>query len=140
MEQFHGLDAYSYVYNGEAGYLDHALASPDLQPDVVDVTEWHINADEPRVLDYNLEYKSAGQQVSYYDPGPYRASDHDPLLVTLDLPALPGDFNQDGKRNLQDLSLLLGQLFRPVNDDNSAFDLNGDGRIGFADLIAFIKL
>ena len=140
VEQFHGLDAYSYVYNGEAGYLDHALASPDLQPDVVDVTEWHINADEPRVLDYNLEYKSAGQQVSYYDPGPYRASDHDPLLVTLDLPALPGDFNQDGKRNLQDLRLLLGQLFRPVNDNNSAFDLNGDGWIGFADLIAFIKL
>ena len=142
VEQFHGLDGYSYVYNGESGYLDHALASASLQPEVVDVAEWHINADEPRVLDYNVEYKTADQQVSYYAPDAYRSSDHDPVLISLDLqaPAVTGDFNQDGLRDLQDLRLLLGQLFRLVTADNRVFDLNGDGRIGFADLIAFLFL
>ena len=30
VRQFHGLDAYSYVFNGESGYLDHALATASL--------------------------------------------------------------------------------------------------------------
>jgi predicted extracellular nuclease len=38
---------YSYVFDGEAGYLDHALASASLRPQVAGVTEWHNNADEP---------------------------------------------------------------------------------------------
>ena len=27
---YHGLNAYSYVFNGESGYLDHALATASL--------------------------------------------------------------------------------------------------------------
>jgi predicted extracellular nuclease len=80
-----GGDAYSFVFQGQSGYLDHALASPSLAEQVSDVTEWHINADEPIVLDYNLNFKSPNHQVTLYDPGPYRSSDHDPLLVGLDL-------------------------------------------------------
>ncbi|UUZ50001.1 hypothetical protein LP420_07960 [Massilia sp. B-10] len=37
---------YSYVFNGESGYLDHALASASLDPQVAGATEWHVNADE----------------------------------------------------------------------------------------------
>src|SRR5262249_38956590 len=70
---------------GQSGYLDHALASPGLADQVTGAAEWHINADEPVALDYNLEFKSANQQTTFYDPGPYRASDHDPLVVGLDL-------------------------------------------------------
>jgi hypothetical protein len=44
---------------------------------------WHINADEPRVLDYNEEFKTPGQLVSLYSPDAYRSSDHDPLVVRL---------------------------------------------------------
>ena len=51
-------DGYSYVFDGQSGYLDHALASPSLAAQVNDVTEWHINADEPVALDYNLEFKT----------------------------------------------------------------------------------
>lgn len=145
LSHFHGDNAYSYVFNGEKGYLDHALASAALLPSVVDVVEWHINADEPRVLDYNLEFKSAQQQVSWYAADAYRSSDHDPVLVVLDLqqpqePHVPGDFNQDGVRNLKDLLLLIGQLFKPVTDTNRAFDLTGDSRINLADLLAFARL
>ena len=40
------------------------------------MTVWHINADEPSALDYN-NYN----QPLLYNPDPYRASDHDPVVV-----------------------------------------------------------
>lgn len=76
---------YSYVFDSESGYLDHALASAALNRQVVDATEWHINADEPVVIDYNTENKPQ----DLYNALPYRASDHDPVVVSLNLqPAL----------------------------------------------------
>ena len=78
-------DAYSYVFSGQSGYLDHGLASASLTPQVRGATEWHINADEPRVLDYNLEFKTPRQQSTLYSADPYRASDHDPLVIGIDL-------------------------------------------------------
>lgn len=87
LASFHGDAAHSYVYQAQAGYLDHALANAALAPLVTGVADWHINADEPRILDYNTEYKSATQLDSLYNADPYRASDHDPLVVELDLTA-----------------------------------------------------
>jgi predicted extracellular nuclease len=84
-----GAGAYSYVFDGESGYLDHALASPTLAAQVSGVAEWHINPDEPTVLDYNTNFKTAGQISSFYAPDAYRSSDHDPVLVGLDLNAPP---------------------------------------------------
>jgi hypothetical protein len=81
VRHFHGLTPYSYVFNGESGYLDHALATASLADQVTDVTDWHINPDEPTVLDYNTEFKSANQINTFYDPGPYRSSDHDPVVI-----------------------------------------------------------
>ncbi|MBU9335739.1 ExeM/NucH family extracellular endonuclease [Burkholderia multivorans] len=81
-----GANAYSYVYNGEAGYLDHALASLPLASHVKAVHEWHINADEPVALQYTLAYKSAEEQQTYYAPDAYRSSDHDPVLIDIALP------------------------------------------------------
>ncbi len=85
VREFEGPDAYSYVFDGQWGYLDHALASASLAGQVTGATTWHINADEPSVLDYNTDFKSPGQVESLYAPGPYRSSDHDPVLVGLDL-------------------------------------------------------
>ncbi len=78
-----GVDAYSYVFQGQSGYLDHALASASLADKVTGVTQWHVNADEPIALDYNKEFKSPGQVLSFYSPDAYRSSDHDPVLVGL---------------------------------------------------------
>jgi predicted extracellular nuclease len=83
--QYEGFGNYSYVFNGQAGSLDHALASPGLADQVTGVATWHINADEPTVFDYNVEYKSPDQVQSFYDPGPFRSSDHDPVIVGLEL-------------------------------------------------------
>ncbi|HEX4976559.1 MAG TPA: ExeM/NucH family extracellular endonuclease [Nocardioides sp.] len=76
---------YSYVYDGQWGYLDHALATGSLAPQVVGTTTWHINADEPPVLDYDTAFKSPQQVADLYAPTPYRSSDHDPVLVGLRL-------------------------------------------------------
>ena len=76
---------YSYVFDGQAGTLDHALASSSLASQVTGAAEWHINADEPRVLDYNTEFKSAGHISSLYNTDQFRSSDHDPVVIGLDL-------------------------------------------------------
>jgi predicted extracellular nuclease len=85
IEDFLGEDAYSFVFQGQSGYLDHALASPSLAAQVTGAAEWHINADEPVVLDYNTNFKSANHINTLYAPDQFRASDHDPLVVGIDL-------------------------------------------------------
>ncbi|GLY13173.1 hypothetical protein Kisp01_01890 [Kineosporia sp. NBRC 101677] len=80
-----GKDAYSYVFDGQSGSLDTALASSSLRSQVKDVEDVHINADEPSVLDYNTNFKSAGQIASLYAPDRFRTSDHDPVLIGLKL-------------------------------------------------------
>ncbi|MEF2280306.1 ExeM/NucH family extracellular endonuclease [Deinococcus sp. YIM 134068] len=76
-------ERYSYIFEGLSGYLDHALSTPNLGGQVSGVTEWHINADEPVVLDYNTEFRTQDP----YTPTPYRSSDHDPVVVGLRLTA-----------------------------------------------------
>jgi uncharacterized protein len=86
---FSGSEGYSYVFDGLWGYLDHALGSAALAAQVTGVMEWHINADEPPVLDYNVNYKSAEQILNFYSPDAYRAADHDPVVVGLKLNGPP---------------------------------------------------
>ena len=82
---FGGLEAYSYVFDGQWGYLDYAIGSPSLLAQVSGVADWHINSDEPTVLDYNTEFKTGGQIVSLYSTDPFRISDHDPVVTGLSL-------------------------------------------------------
>lgn len=78
-----GAENHTYVYEGLSGSLDHALASASLTEKVVAVANWHINADEPVALDYNVEYKSEANQANFYNADPYRSSDHDPVIVAM---------------------------------------------------------
>jgi predicted extracellular nuclease len=81
---------YSFVFNAEAGYIDHALATASLSAQVAGAAEWHVNADEPAMIDYNLDGKSDAALALYADNA-YRASDHDPVVVSLNLPATIAD-------------------------------------------------
>ncbi|HED34224.1 MAG TPA: ExeM/NucH family extracellular endonuclease [Gammaproteobacteria bacterium] len=83
--RFEGKKSWSFNFRGQAGSLDHALASHELVAQVVDTTNWHINADEPRVLDYNEEFKSVNQLSALYNNDAFRASDHEPVIVELEL-------------------------------------------------------
>jgi predicted extracellular nuclease len=78
-------NSYSFVFDGASGSLDHAIATSALVPQVTGANKWHINADEPVSLDYNTEFKTAGQQTSLYAADPFRSSDHDPALVGMAL-------------------------------------------------------
>ncbi|WP_404307044.1 ExeM/NucH family extracellular endonuclease [Neorhodopirellula lusitana] len=73
---------YSYVYYGQAGCLDHAFATPELAAMVSGTAIWHINSSEPKFLDYNLEFNPK----PFYRADAFRSSDHDPVLVGIDLP------------------------------------------------------
>jgi hypothetical protein len=86
-----GPSAYSFLFSGQLGYLDHALASPSLAPQVAGVEEWHLNADEIPLFDYNDAIRDTGEAsferestATSLDAGPFRTSDHDPVLVGLD--------------------------------------------------------
>jgi predicted extracellular nuclease len=81
---FGGELAYSYVFDGQFGYLDYAMASSDLVSAVTGTTVWHINADEPDLLDYDTTFKQPAQDA-LYEPNAFRSSDHDPVIVGLDL-------------------------------------------------------
>lgn len=82
--EFQGENAYSYVFDGQLGYLDYALAGTDLVEDVTGATVWRINADEPSLLDYDMDFKQPAQD-DLWAAEPYRSSDHDPVVVGLEL-------------------------------------------------------
>jgi hypothetical protein len=108
LEKFIGNNnAYSYVFDGASGYLDHALANAALTSQVKGITEWHINADEPIALDYNTEFKTGTQISNFYAANAYRSSDHDPLLINL---FVPGDLDNDGDVDTNDDSLIKAQV------------------------------
>lgn len=66
---------YSYVFDGEAGTLDHALATASAAALVTGAAHWHIDADEPPDID---DGTGANRPAA-----PWRASDHDPVVIGL---------------------------------------------------------
>lgn len=71
--------AYTYVFNAQAGSLDHILVSSNLAPRVVQQGVWAINADEPSLL----QYQYATPNTPWFAPTPYRSSDHDPVYADI---------------------------------------------------------
>jgi predicted extracellular nuclease len=82
INHFQGTYAYSYTFDGQAGYLDHALANASLLGQVTSAADWHINSDEPDIFDYDTSFKPPSQDA-LYEPNAYRTSDHDPVVVGL---------------------------------------------------------
>jgi uncharacterized repeat protein (TIGR01451 family) len=96
---FNGVNAYSYLFDGQIGHLDYGFASASMLPQVTGADAWHINADEIDLFDYNDEVRDSPGESTFeekpdgsalvpprvvFQPGtPYRASDHDPVLVGL---------------------------------------------------------
>ena len=85
---YQGEFAYSFTFDGQAGYLDHALASASMVSQVSGAADWHINSDEPDLLDYDTSFKPPSQEA-IYEANAYRSSDHDPVKVGLDLDTPP---------------------------------------------------
>ena len=88
---------FSYSYSGFLGSLDHALSSPALTDNVLSVDAWHINSVEDSTMDYLTE--DNGQTYSSIDnyaaPDAYRSSDHDPIIVALNMGNSAPEFIQE---------------------------------------------
>jgi hypothetical protein len=128
-----GPGTYTYVYDGAAGPLDHALANRTLAPQIRDVAVWHINADEPAILDYTTVRPTEAGPI-LYNPDPFRSSDHDPVIVSLDpggVPVLPEDI-------LSALKVAAGFAASPHYFPK--LDVDGNQRIGLADAIGLLRL
>jgi len=80
-----GAGEYSYVFDGQWGTLDYTFASASIVDQITDAAEYHLNSDEASVLDYNTDFKTAAQIANLYAPNEFRTSDHDPVVVGLDL-------------------------------------------------------
>ncbi len=81
---YQGEGAYSYVFDGQIGYLDYGLANANLASQVTGVADWHVNADEPDLIDYDMTFKLPAQDA-LYAPDPFRYSDHDPVIIGLNV-------------------------------------------------------
>lgn len=75
-------DSQSYIYGGLSGSLDHILASPELAAKVTGQDIWNINAIES----VGYEYSRYNYNITdLFTANQYRSSDHDPVLVGLEL-------------------------------------------------------
>ena len=154
---------HSYAFDGQSGSLDHAMVTPSLMTQVTNAGIWNINSDEPIVLDYNVEFKNNPNCTSttctspdYYQPTPFRSSDHDPVLVGMTLGAPSLDIDDSAPSTKYDaatdglllLRYLLGyrdaaltagaigaaarrdatQIAQHISDTLSRFDVDGDGQ------------
>ncbi|KRE81557.1 ExeM/NucH family extracellular endonuclease [Arthrobacter sp. Soil763] len=79
-----GSAKHSYLYGGLVGSLDHILASPAANAVVTGADIWNINSVESVALEYSRYNNNV---TDYYAADQFRASDHDPVVVGLDLKA-----------------------------------------------------
>ncbi|WP_127131589.1 ExeM/NucH family extracellular endonuclease [Georgenia sp. SYP-B2076] len=98
----------TYVFDGKVGSLDHVFASASAAARVADVDVWRINAPESVLAEYSRHNYFASEHV--VDGTPYRSSDHDPIVVALDVP---------GAAPTVDLSLL------SINDFHGRIEADG---------------
>ncbi len=94
---------YSYTFNDEVEYLDHALASATMAEQITGIAPYHINADEPYQLHYNY-----GDDTTMY-----RYSDHDPIIIGLTLDSDPVA-DGDTLHYFESFAASMG-CFEPVN-------------------------
>ncbi len=122
---------YSFVFSGQAGRLDYAFTTSGLSNQVTGVAEWHINADEPNALDYNNNIQDAGESsselrndTSLYQIDSFRSSDHDPVLIGLNLVSsnLPPTAVSDSYTTTEDAVLTIAAPGLLANDS----DVDGD--------------
>ncbi|SME90384.1 5'-nucleotidase [Cellulosimicrobium cellulans J34] len=124
----------TYLFDGYVGSLDHVFASPAAAAAVTGTDVWNINSVEPIANEYSRYNYNAS---ILYDTTPFRSSDHDPVLVGLDLAGgtEPGetqldllainDFHGRIDANTVKFAGTIEEL-RAANPDGTAFVSAGD--------------
>ncbi|WP_353827065.1 ExeM/NucH family extracellular endonuclease [Agromyces sp. SYSU T0242] len=125
-----GEEAYSYVFDGQLGYLDYALVGPALAEKVTGASTWAINADEPDLLDYLTRFKKDAQDA-IFAPDPFRSSDHDPVIVGFDFIAPELSVTADPS-----VVFPPNSMWRTVTFDIEASDDSGEVEVALVDATA----
>jgi predicted extracellular nuclease len=121
-----GTSDYSYIIDGASGRLDYAISSPSMSSKVLFATHWRINADEAVMYDYNVEFRAPALTCGglcppdLYQANAFRSSDHDPVLVELQLTPPPLDADGDSIPDATDNC--------PATANAGQADADGDGR------------
>ena len=71
---------YSYSFSGLSGSLDHILVNDDALRMSTGADHWNINSGESVAMEYSRYNYHA---TDFHLPGPYRSSDHDPVVLGL---------------------------------------------------------
>ncbi|GAB3122096.1 ExeM/NucH family extracellular endonuclease [Glaciibacter psychrotolerans] len=127
---------YTYAYDGSVGSLDHVFASPAADATVADdaVDVWNINSVENVALEYS---RFNSNVTNFYEANPYRASDHDPVVLGLDIATKPtsgvdinilnlNDFHGRIDENTVKFAGTVESLRAQYGDDSTLFLSAGD--------------
>ena len=121
---------YTYSFDGGVGSLDHILASTEAEKLVTGSDVWNINSVESIALEYSRYNYNA---TNFYDESPFRSSDHDPLVVGLDLdPSVDlnllniNDFHGRIDANTVKFAGTIEQLRAQYGEENTLFLSDGD--------------
>ncbi|GAB2536597.1 ExeM/NucH family extracellular endonuclease [Brachybacterium huguangmaarense] len=71
-------EGWSYSFGGAVGSLDHVIANSSAMERLTGATDWSINGPESPMAQYSRHNQNA---VTIVEPGPFGASDHNPLIV-----------------------------------------------------------
>lgn len=82
VEREFGADEYSYSFSGLSGSLDHIVANKAAMDLATGADIWNINSGESLALEYS-RWNYHG--TDFHEPTPFRSSDHDPVILGLDL-------------------------------------------------------
>lgn len=84
VQEISPVEEWSYSFSGLSGSLDHVLANDAALELATGTDIWNINSGESVALEYS-RFNIHG--TVFHDAGPYRSSDHDPVVLGLDLVA-----------------------------------------------------
>lgn len=118
IKKYGGEKAYSYVFGGNIGCLDHALTTPSLTAQTTGCQVFHINADESSAFDY--------YGYSYNDDM-YRSSDHDPVVIGFNLNSTTTGIETE---NSEQSAIIYGEnniigISNAYNSTMMLYDVNG---------------
>ena len=76
----------TYSFDGLYGSLDHVLANDAAFADVTGADIWNINSVESVAFEYSRHNNNV---TDFYAPDVFRASDHNPEIIGIDVPGFP---------------------------------------------------
>lgn len=116
-----GSAKHSYLFGGLVGSLDHVLASPAANAIVTGADIWNINSVESVALEYSRYNNNV---TNYYSADQYRASDHDPVVVGLNLPLASAGGSLNVPPTSTSTSTSVDLNFLGINDFHGRIDTN----------------